>query len=249
MSFFRFCYLLFAVNLEFIWFSTSCFWFLFWFQCTAMPTTLEKILEMFEKMKFFENFWIFCFEPKMFKFLIKFEVSGFLILVSDSIECSSGFFLPCSKKSGNVWEIEVWKMKKKVKLEKFETWKKWNWKAVSQVFAKRSFASVLHLRASEAGVLRSFHMILSFFPLVSNSHKSIEIHQLHMYLNYMYQSITCISITYVSTYKLHVSQLHVSQMSGQGRCEIWVVPGRGRISVLFLQNFKTLCFSFFYSCD
>ena len=157
------------------------------------------------------------------------------------------FSYHASKKSGNVWEIEIWKMKKKVKLEKFETWKKWNWKAVSQVFAKRSFASVLHLRASEAGVLRSFHMILSFFPLVSNSHKSIEIDQLH-HVSQLYVSLNYMYLNYEVSQnisQLHVSQLHVSQMSGQGRCEIWVVPGRGRISVLFLQNFKTNFFFFF----
>ena len=38
--------------------------------------------------------------------------------------------------------------------EKGKKLEKWNWKAVSQVFAVRNFASVLHLRASEASVLR-----------------------------------------------------------------------------------------------
>ena len=48
---------------------------------------------MFEKLKFFGIFRIFCFEPKMFRFLIKFEISGFWILVSDSMEQLCEFFL------------------------------------------------------------------------------------------------------------------------------------------------------------
>ena len=75
--------------------------------CNAYNT--GENFEMFQKLKFFENFWIFCFEPKMFKFSINFQISGFLILVSDSIEYSFEFFLPCYKKCGNVWEIVIFR--------------------------------------------------------------------------------------------------------------------------------------------
>ena len=107
LSFFVFNFLLFEVNLEFIWLSRSCFvfsahfmwyfsvklkkkhkllqkfskkaenywilleprsflvlsifkiafvfWFLIWFQCSAMPTMLEKTLAIIEKLKFFQK--------------------------------------------------------------------------------------------------------------------------------------------------------------------------------------------------
>ena len=107
-EFFRFQFLLFEVNLEFIWISPSrfvfsaffmwnvsvklkktlkifqkfsrkspkilnfvgtekfflvlsifkiafVFWFLIWFQCSAMPTMLEKTLAIIEKLKFFQK--------------------------------------------------------------------------------------------------------------------------------------------------------------------------------------------------
>ena len=60
---------------------------------------------MFEKFKFLKTFeFIFCFEPKILFF--KFQISSFLILVSDSMDCLSEFFLPWLERYWNVWGIE-----------------------------------------------------------------------------------------------------------------------------------------------
>ena len=106
-------------------------------------------------------------------------------------------------------------------------------KAVSLVFAKHSFASLLHSRASEASVLRSFHMILSFFPLVSNSQKSIETDQLIIIPQFhVWREITCISIICIANV-------------GPGSLRNLGLTSTRSHFCSFSANFKTLSFSFF----
>ena len=92
---------------------------------------------------------------------------------------------------------------------------------------------------------------VSFFPHVYKSHKSI------IYLAYMYLLLTCIYCLHVLLqqgghwlvvyYSARNFRMHFEfwKLVVQFVSQIWVAPRRGRISVFFLQNFKTWSFPTF----
>ena len=107
MNFFVFVFfLLFEVNLEFIWFSTSCFGFNAYFMWN-FPAKLKEKLDIFQKFskknpKIFE----FCWNQEVFSFS-NFKIAcviWFFVLVS--MDCNS---YGTGENSWHVWEVEIFR--------------------------------------------------------------------------------------------------------------------------------------------